>query len=369
MAKGTLVRFFALLWKEYNYQLLLVLATLASLIVESAMASSRSSLRLIPQFLLAACLFYFLWKTHGIFRSVHPAPQVPYSVCVGKSHDWFDNFARRQQEQRLQDLGIQWTEVQRLYRIHQSDWVFLSGGTLSTPQDWIRVTRQLLGHFWELQKRVEGVPIHHFYFVAPPSMLFAFGAYVGRRVPHLAYHHVGNVRRPYLEVTNTTARDTSGGYELLNTRIPNEQLKYISVERTDLPGKNRVIVVLDFTNHKTSEPYIRQDEARELIRVNHSRGVGHIPADEWEALAQEVASILLEVCDTGSDLDIYINTPLALSFMIGSIVGPVRGVTLCEFNVYLQEYVACLKLTDPALRSVDMKVSAGIEAERQNVPQ
>ncbi len=364
MPKGNITRFFALLWKEYDYQLLLVLATFASLIVESTHASTWSIFTTIPEALLAVCLGYFIKKTYGLARSLYPAPQIPYSVCIGKPHDWFDNFARRQQEACLKAIGVDWKEVQKIFRIHRSDWVFLSSPMISEPDDWVRVTRQLLAHFWELQKRVEGVPIYHFFFVAPPSIVFAFGALVGRRVPHVAYQHVGNVRDPYLVVVDTTKRDTSGGFDILNQRIPSTSFEQVQIEKKVLEGRHQVIVALDFTNHRTSAPYLDQGRAREFIRLTHRDGIGHFSTTDWERLAREIASALLEYSDSGVPMDIYINTPLALAFIIGWILGPLSDITLCEHNVYLQKLVRCFKLADPRLQSVDMKISSSICTER-----
>jgi hypothetical protein len=352
MRRQRVAHFFSLLWKEYNYQLLLVIASLTSLIVESLVASSWSPWRIAPQLLLLICLVYFVRSAHEISRSSFPAPQLPYSICIGKAYSWFDNFARRQQEQCLTEAGVRWDYVQRTFRIHQSDWAFVSSDRIAQDSgEWIRVTHRLLQHFWDLQKRVEAVPVYHFFFIAPPTIVFAFGAHVGRRVPHFAYHHVGNIRHPYLVAIDTTTRDTSQGLDLLNQRIPEPSFTEIAIDRKPLGSSGNIIVTLDFTNHKTSPPFPNQDAAKELVRVTHHNGIGHIPSTGWERLARELASLLLDYCDNGAQLDLYINTPLVLAFAIGSIVGPVRGIMLCEYNVYLQEFVRCLELASPQVQT------------------
>lgn len=363
------LQFFSILWKEYNYQLLIVLATLTSLIVESIVASTWTVWRFVPQALLAICLIYFCRTAFGILRSVFPSPQLPYSICIGKPSGWFDSFARRQQEQRLRDIGIRWSYVQRIYRIHHTDWVFLNTHLISEEQtEWVKITRQLLDHFWELQKRVETVPIHHFFFVAPPAITFAFGAHVGRRVSHLAYHHVGNISNPYLVVADTTRRDTSSGLDILNQRIPESSFKNIIVERKTLTGVDMVIVALDFTNHRMSQPFPKENLAQELISITHRKGIGHIPANDWEQLAREVASVLLEYCDKGTSIHVYINTPVALAFIIGSIIGPVGGITLCEYNAYLQKFVQCFQLAEPKLHAVNWSNSILAQDEDIRIP-
>ncbi len=348
------LRLSSILWREYNYQFLIVLATLSSLVVESLVAQNWTTWRVVPQALLAICLFYFAWTSYGILRSIIPAPQLPYSICIGKSVDWFDNFARRQQERRLRDVGIKWDDVQRIYRIHKTDWVFLSSSQISEDKnEWGRVTRQLLKHFWDLQKRVETVPIHHFFFVAPPTIVFAFGAHIGRRVSHLAYQHVGNIQNPYLAVADTTQRDTSGGLDMLNQRIPESSFKHITVERKPLDSGEHTILTLDFTNHRMGTTYPLKDRAKELIRITHINGIGHIPTADWERLAREIASVILSCSDNGTSIDVYINTPITLAFIIGTAVGPISRVTLCEHNVYLQKFVRCFQLAESAIEPDD----------------
>jgi hypothetical protein len=364
MLRQKTMRFISIIWKEYNYQLLIVLATLTSLIVDSFVAKSWTMWRVVPQILLVLCLVYFIWTSFGILRSIIPAPQIPYSICIGKPSDWFDSFARRQQEKSLRDIGIRWGDVQRIYRLHQTDWVFLSSNRISEKKDdWVQITRQLLDHFWDLQKRVETVPIHHFFFVAPPSIIFAFGAHIGRRVSHLAYHHVGNIQNPYLLVADTTTRDTSSGLDMLNQRISESSFEHISIERKSLGGSEHVIVTLDFTNHRMNPPYPLEERAKEIISVTHRNGIGHIPATDWEPLAREIASVILECSDKGTPIDIYVNTPIALAFIIGSIIGPIQGITLCEHNIYMQKFVRCFQLAEPKLQSVNWRTSVFTQTE------
>jgi len=353
-----ITQFFNLLWSEYNYQLILVTSTLISLITESLLAPVWSAFRLIPQGLLMTCILYFVYNTYKILKSIKPAPQVAYSICVGKASYWFDSFARRQQEAKLKSGSIRWEDVKRIYRIHDSDWVFLSHEALGENiNEWLDVTQKIFRHFWSLMKRVEEVPIHHFFFIAPPSLTFAFGAYIGRKVPNRVYHHVGNIQHPYLLVSDTTKRDTSNGLDSLNKRIKETEFKNVHIERNKGQGNEIIIIVLDFTNHKINSELLDENQAIEIVKVEHRNGIGHIPTEGWEELAKEIASLILRYSDENNNIEIYVNTPLPLAFIVGSIVGPIKGIIICEYNIYLKKLCKCIDLGAAELQSLNNHLS------------
>lgn len=346
-------RFLSLLWNEYNYQLLLVSSTLVSLIVELILSTTQSTWRLVPPIILLICLVYFFVNTYLILKSIRPSPHVAYALCIGKPSEWFDSFARKQQESKLKSESIRWDDVKRIYRIHGTDWVFNSSRALGANKDeWTHVTGEALTHFWSLMKRVEDVPIHHFFFIAPPSIVFTFGAYVGRKVPNKVYHHIGNTSDPYLLVLDTTKRDISKGLSSLNSRIQANDFRLIAVEELLQDQNGQIIITLDFTNHRTSQPFLDQENAKMIIRVLHVNGIGHVPSEGWEDIAKEIASLILSYCDKGEAIDLYINMPLPLAFILGSIVGPIQGIMLCEYNIYSQALNKTIDLGAPELQGL-----------------
>jgi len=368
MSKEAASSYLGLLWRQYNYELLLVLASLATSLVDSALAAAWLSWRVLPQALLGICLLYFAIRTALIHRSIFPNPVLAYSVCTGKSQEWFESSARRQQEVRLRQSGIRWEAVQREFRVHVSDWAFIDQAALSEDSaSWVDLTKRMLAHFWHLPKRVEGVPIYHFFLIAPPTVCFALGAHAGRRVAHVVYHFVNSTKHPYTPVADTTIRDTAHGLDVLNRRIAEDDYSHIVVERqAPASSVGYARIILDFTNHKLSGPFPQssESEACEIIRVGHKQGIGHLPSEGWERMAQEIATVILECCDRGSKIDLYVNTPVALAFILGTIVGPVKGLTLCEHNIYLQKSIRCFDLTDPLIQGLSSAVAPGAEGVR-----
>ena len=361
MTLEAVTSYFRLLWRQYEYQLILVSASLVGLLVEAALASKWSAWRIGPPVLVGTCLLYFFVNTLLIHRSLFPNPALAYAVCVGKSSEWFESSARRQQEERLKQNGIRWTAVQREFRVHVSDWAFVDQSALTEDSEsWVNLTRRMLVHFWHLPKRVEGVPIYHFFLIAPPTVSFALGAHVGRRVAHVVYHFVNSTKQPYLPVADTTKRDTSQGLDALNRRVAEADFQQIHVDREKRSRTGaRVILVLDFTNHRLAGPFPQESDAQTVIRVMHKNGIGHLPNSDWERLAQEIASVILGVCDQGLGLDVYVNTPLALAFMVGTIVGPAKGLMLCEHNAYMQKPLRCFELTDARIQELSSPLVLG----------
>lgn len=352
--RETLASYFRLLWRQYDYQLILVSASLAGLVIEASLSAKWSPWRIGPPALVAVCLLYFLLNAYSIHQSLFPNPALAYAVCTGKTLEWFESSARRQQEERLKQSGIRWSAVQREFRIHVSDWAFVDQSALTEDSEtWVNLTRRMLVHFWHLPKRVEGVPVYHFFLIAPPTVSFALGAHAGRRVAHVVYHFVNSTKQPYLPVADTTKRDHSQGLDLLNRRVAEANFQYIQVnrEKRNRAG-TKVLLVLDFTNHKLAGSLPQEAEAQTIVRVANKNGIGHLPNNTWEQLAQEIASVILEVCDQGLGMDVYVNTPLALAFMVGSIVGPIKGITLCEHNVYLQKPIRCFGLADARIQEL-----------------
>jgi hypothetical protein len=71
---------------------------------------------------------------------------------------------------------------------------------------------------------------------------------------------------------------------------------------------------------------------------------------------------MLEYSEHGP-VDAYINTPLALAFTIGAIIGPVAGIMLCERNPVLDDYVRCFDLANPELQFGGVEVQAGLAGQ------
>jgi len=359
VANGQIRSFVGLLWRQFNYQFLLVIAAFSSSMIESASAASWSFWRLLPPVLLGICLLYFLIRTALVHKSIYPNPVLAYSVCTGKSQEWFENSAQRQQHARLEQSGIRWDAVQSEFRIHVTDWAFVDQSVLTVaPDTWVNLTRRMLTHFWHYPVRVDRVPVYHFFLIAPPTVCFALGAHAGRRVPHVVYHFVNNTKHPYTPVADTTTRDTSKGLDLRNRRIAPSEYSHIVVQQVAKSEfGNRVRIILDFRNSMLSAPFPDDSQTHEILKVQHKDGIGHLPSENWERMAQEIASLVLDRCDHGQEIDLYINTPLAMAFIIGSIVGPVRNLMLCEHNDFLQKNIRCFELADSRIQSLSSSVA------------
>lgn len=177
---------------------------------------------------------------------------------------------------------------------------------------------------------------------------------------YVMYHFVSSRKQPYVVVADTTHRDTSEGLDELNRRVQSSDYKHIVVTREHRNSAgSKGIIILDFTNHKISGPYPGESDAKEIVWIGHKDGIGHLPSADWEHLAQEIASEILEYCDRGLRFDLYVNCPLALTFLIGAIVGPVKGLTLCEHNIYLQKTLRCFDLADPLIQGLSSPLAPG----------
>lgn len=159
---------------------------------------------------------------------------------------------------------------------------------------------------------------------------------------------------PYLLVSDSTKRYTSKGFDSLNQRIKENDFQDIHIKKSKGDG-NKIIIVLDFTNHKINSTLIDEKQAIEILRVEHKNGIGHLPTKGWENLAREIASLILKYFDENNNIEIYVNTPLPLAFLIGSIVGPMKGIILCEYNRYLNKLCRCIDLGANELQLVNKK--------------
>jgi hypothetical protein len=225
-----MVKYLTIIWRSYNYQLLLVFASLVGLIVDGYLSSGWSNWRLAPAIPLVLCLIYFLWDSISLARSIIPAPQVAYSVCIGKRYE-FATDARGEQERSLRKQGIRWVGVQRNFRIHPLDWGFhRDQHLLDDPEIWIATTQELLIHFSNLPRRVEGGPFYHFYLIAPPCICFALGALAGRYVPHAVYHHRIRTTHDYLQVATTASNQWTGFFGEF-PRISSGSRKHMALRR------------------------------------------------------------------------------------------------------------------------------------------
>ena len=122
--------FFRTLAKEDLRGFLLVVATIASLVVDALLRPSLEVIRLLPVALLSVFLGLHLRGVWRLARQTHGSVPIPYSICLAQTHEWYRNVLR-QQEDKLRTLGIPWEGIKRSFRLHRLDWSFFDETKLS----------------------------------------------------------------------------------------------------------------------------------------------------------------------------------------------------------------------------------------------
>lgn len=330
-----LKHFLGVLLKENLLGFLLVSATTLSLAIQAYSQTPFEWIRLLPIGFTVAYLAVHLRTVTRLARQTFHAVPVPYSVCLGQTHDWFES-ALRQQEQKLISLGLAWSDIQRTYRLQRMDWAFFDERRLGLQSKaWIERAREVCRHFDHLTNRIPIQPVYHVFLAAPGTFALALGAKFGRRIPVVVYQHAGMVKDPYVSVFDTENIGSHDGYHLLNQRI--SEYKRIEVEQLQ-PQKDgptsKALVVLDFTGHELRKPY-PDCGADEVIRVRLRASHGHIPLDgQWVSIVHEIASLLYAQLDQDKQVHLLPGIPASLAFMLGTVLGTTHGVWLYHFNVH-----------------------------------
>ena len=328
---------FFVLIRENILELCLVLASVASLLVQGLASDSINLWYLLPIAFLVSYLWVHLSSVTRLALQTYETVPLPYSVCLAQSHDWHEA-AIRQQEQTLEGAKIAWTDIQRTHRIHQSDWTYFNDQRLDlTSSCWSDRIADIVRHFDRLTNRVPIQPVYHFFFASPAPVAFALGARIGRRVPMKVYQHAGMVKDPYAVVFSSENIAQNEGYHLLNKRV--DDYKLLEVE-SEPNGNKPALVVLDFTAHKLPQPYPEIASVdREIVHTRLKATEGHIPLSEnWIDLAQEIASLIFSYVDKGRRVHLLLGIPSSLAFIVGSIMGTIPDVTLYHYNRHDGKY-------------------------------
>jgi len=327
--------FFGLLLKENLLGFLLVTATTVSLAIQAYLQSPFEWIRVLPIAFTVAYLGVHLRNVTRLAKQTYYAVPVPYCVCLGQTHDWFEA-ALRQQEQKLTRLGLAWPDIQRTYRLHRMDWAFFDEHRLGLEAHaWIEKVREVSRHFEHLTNRIPSQPVYHVFLAAPGTLALALGAKIGRRIPVVVYQHAGMVKDPYVSVFDTENIGSRDGYHLLNQRIPEYKRIEIQTIEGDIGSQtNRTLIILDLTGHELRKPYPACG-AHEIIRVRLRASHGHIPLDgDWVSIAHEIASLLFAQLDQDREVHLLPGIPASLAFVLGTVLGATHGISLYHFNLH-----------------------------------
>jgi len=186
--------FLGMLLKENLLGFLLVSATTLSLAIQAYSQTPFEWIWLLPIGFTVTYLVVHLRNVTRLARQTFHAVPVPYSVCLGQTHDWFEA-ALRQQEQKLVSLGLAWSDIQRTYRLHRMDWAFFDEHRLGLQsRAWVEKAREVCRHFDHLTNRIPIQPVYHVFLAVPGTLALALGAKFGRRIPAVVYQHAGMVQ-------------------------------------------------------------------------------------------------------------------------------------------------------------------------------
>ena len=174
------------------------------------------------------------------------------------------------------------------------------------------------------------------------------GASFGRRIPFVAYQHIGFAQKPYAIVASTIELSTSDSWHMLTERVQNFQL----IEMTPLPSPTadvsdrNIIVALNFVGHKLPSDYLACD-AISTVEVKLRDRTGHIPIDtDWLQLGKEISTVILTMLDRHTRVHLYPGIPAALGFVVGAILGSHDRVTVYHYNKSDHQYVRAFSLGD-----------------------
>lgn len=327
-----LKHWFLVLIREDFLGLCLVFATLLSLIPQLFV-----NMNLLYISSIGLLLIYVVIRLNNISRlalQTYRVMPLPFSVCLGLSHDFFES-AIRQQEQKLEISGIAWNEIKESFKIHQIDWTYFDDKRLSVSAiDWNNKVADIIRNFNKLTNRVPTQPIFHFFFANPAPIAFALGAHIGRRRPIAVYQYVGNVKEPYSLVFTSENLSSDEGYHIFSKRVSNyKYIKYNSSRVNEAMGCDEVLLTLDFTGHDLPKPYPINKSIGEVTYAELSESKGNIPLSyKWIELAQEIASLIFSYIDKNRKVHLLPGIPSSLAFLVGTIVGSVPNILIYHYN-------------------------------------
>ena len=348
-----LKHFFKTLYEEKFDAFIASFLTFISLGVDLLISSKVEPLKIVPILISFVYLLYHLMQSYELSRNTYLSVSMPYFVCLGQKHSWFENAARQQEETLLRE-GVPWSGIQRSFRIYKPDWAFSQERRLSSDnnaQDWMRTYEKIEEHFNRLINRVEKPLTLHFFIVVPESFAFALGAKLGYRATLKLYQYSGVSRKPYFIVFDTSRLSGAEGYSISKAITQRSKFRSIRVNEIgqDL-SKSDIIITLKDTGHRLQREgvaLIRKTMDCSILEVDIAINyqASSLPS-EWLSVASEVFSLIADQAEAGKRVHLFLAVPSSLSFLIGLLIRSNSDIFLYQYDRNSEAYFRAFSLSE-----------------------
>ena len=229
------------------------------------------------------------------------------------------------------------------FGVTQDEWALrLSSPLTRDPTEWQQVVRRFNARVYRLAHKLGGRHIFHVFLRCPATLALGLGAVLGTHHRLTLYHHQpGGGRGPYVRVVDASGRagslrvslgkDLHRPYEIIALERPvGEAIAVDALDATALSQGVYVSVFLSRHDPASSVEALARAAGADAVHVRKASPGALTDADDWLAVARELADLLLRLVARGdvSRVHVALSCPVPIAFATGLALGTQSAVTV-----------------------------------------
>lgn len=298
--KELIISYLRLLRKNHLSELLVVPASLITIIIDAVKSGRFISLDLIAILLLSIYLLFVLFDNYSLTKSTTKNVNSGYTIFLGKSMDLFNDSIRRQ-ILTLTNQKVNLKKVNEYFKIIDKDWQFYDPDE-SRPDEWENKINRIYDHFFTYTQRLPVEAQFHLFVATPVPIALALGFTIGKYRNWIIYQYIKpDYHRIYSNENKT--KDTSSS-----------SFTYVNLTENNLSNTSDITVVLSFIQKSDIEiPKMNN----QLVEITPKTPTILNEISKINLVAKEIQQIMEEKLHDGKRIHLFPGVPTPIAFLIG----------------------------------------------------
>ncbi len=320
--KDFIVSYFRLLKQNYLSEVLVVPASLITIIIDVVKSGRLISLDLVAISLLGSYLLFVLFDNYSLAKSTTQNVNSGYSICLDKKEKFF-NDSLRLQIKTLTGQKVNLKKVNAYFRIIDSDWQFYDSDE-SLPTEWNKTINRIYDHFFAYTQRLPVEAQFHLFAVTPVPIALALGFTIGKYREWIVYQYT----KPYYHKVSATDKKHA-------EHASSSSFTYINVTQETAQRNQEITVVLSFIPKSDIE--IPRMNNR-LVEITLKTPATLNESSMVPLVANEIQKVIDENLRDGKRVHLFPGVPISLAFLIGRSIHENAPISVYNPNRNTKEW-------------------------------
>lgn len=322
-----------LIYKDNFVAFIGFLITLSTLLSSYFIDTQKSTLKLIPIFIISLYLGYYLLKIFRSASAISECVDIPYSICTFQSRE-SHNKILKQQEIYIEKLNIAWVDVQKSFRINEIDWNYFSNTKIPPEYHaWDATIVDIRRHCERYLTRIDKSTKLHFFMVAPEALAFVIGATLGTKNKCTIHQYIDN---DYIDTeTLHLHTDSFSRNEYLN-------IKQLEVEKYNT---ETTILIIRKENHELiSDAAIKSTKSKRKLSIDiNMKKININNKNEFSKNINKISNLITHeiqaLLATTKFLKLCFEVPSTLAFILGREIGSNNKTIVMHYDKEIDKLI------------------------------